>query len=87
MKNVIATPLYSSTTGRQTSGGWSAFDDGLYDELTEGSALNAVNPKGYGNDKFEVIDIVVDMVILFHMAAYIILSQDALLEYHLDSRT
>lgn len=63
------------------------FDDGLHDELTEGSVLNAVNPKGYGNDKFEVIDIVVDMVILFHMAAYIILSQDALLEYHLDSRT
>lgn len=63
------------------------FDDGLHDELTEGSALNAVNPKGYGNDKFEVIDIVVDMVNLFNMAAYIILSQDALLEYHLDSRT
>ena len=62
-------------------------DDGLHDELPKGSALNAVNPKGYGNDKFEVIDIVVDMVNLFNMAAYIILSQDALLEYHLDSRT
>ena len=40
------------------------FDDGLHDELTEGSALNAVNTEGYRNDEFKAIHIIADAVVL-----------------------
>ena len=40
------------------------FDDGLHDEITKGSALNAVNTEGYRNDEFKAIHIIADAVVL-----------------------
>ena len=61
------------------------FDDGLHDELTKGSALNAVNTEGYRNDEFKAIHIIADAVVLPDMTAYTLLFQNAVLEYSLDS--
>ena len=59
------------------------FDDGLHDELPEGSALNAVNTEGYRNDEFKAIHIIADAVVLPDMTAYTLLFQNAFLEYSL----
>ena len=50
------------------------FNDGLHDKLTKSSALNAVYPKGYGNDKFKVEYIIADAFVLFYMTAHITFS-------------
>ena len=61
------------------------FDDGLHDEITKGSALNAVNTEGYRNDEFKAIHIIADAVVLPDMTTHTLLFQNAVLEYSLDS--